>query len=69
MKTITGKKLTMTIADIQFELGVSRKKATAFALNYLHYKKLGRTYVFSRKEFENLINSEECLDFELPTVY
>jgi hypothetical protein len=59
-------KTTMTIADISFELGLSRKKATTFALNYLHYKKIGRTYVFSRKEFENIINQEQSVEFLLP---
>jgi hypothetical protein len=62
-------KSTMTIAEVQFELGVSRKKATVFALNYLHYKRIGRTYVFSRKEFESIINSKECLEYNLPAVY
>ena len=59
----------MTISEIQFELGVSRKKATVFALTYLLYKRIGRTYIFSRQEFEELINYKECLEYSLPTVY
>lgn len=61
-----SKKITMTIKDVQYELGISRKKATAFALTYLHYKRIGRTYVFSRKEFERIINQEESVEYYLP---
>lgn len=56
----------MTIADIQFELGLSRKKATVFALTFLHYKKIGNTYIFSKKEFEEIINQEQSVEYSLP---
>ncbi|SHL45315.1 hypothetical protein SAMN02745136_04938 [Anaerocolumna jejuensis DSM 15929] len=59
-------KSTMAISDIQFELGVSRKKATAFALSFLHYKKIGNTYVFSRREFDEIINQEQSVEYSLP---
>lgn len=49
----------MSIKDIQKELGVSRKVATAWAQQYLHYKRIGRQYIFSRKEFLDVIESKE----------
>lgn len=60
-------KLTITIKEIQQELGVSRRVATAWATQYLHYKVIGHHYFFSRKEFVALI--EEQRDVEYPINY
>lgn len=58
-------KRTMTIADIQYELGVSRKVATAWAQQYLHYKRIGRQYIFSRKEFTEVIEAQTDVIYEV----
>lgn len=58
-------KCTMTIADIQYELGVSRKVATSWAQQYLHYKRIGRQYIFSRKEFAEVIEAQTDIIYEL----
>lgn len=63
----TKEPLTITIKEIQSELGVSRRVATAWATQYLHYKVIGRHYFFSRKEFIDLI--EEQRDVEYPISY
>lgn len=62
---MTKPKATMTIKDIQEELGVSRKVATAWSKQYLHYKLIGRRYLFSRQEFLEIINQQEDVIFEV----
>lgn len=58
-------KSTMTIKDIQNELGVSRKVATAWSKQYLHYKLIGRRYIFSRKEFIQAIEQPEDVEYQI----
>lgn len=60
-----GTKLTITIKEIQEELGVSRRVATAWATQYLHFKQIGRQYLFSRREFEEVINANENIIYEI----
>lgn len=58
-------RIAMSLADIQNELGVSRKVATAWAQQYLHYKRIGRRYLFSRKEFEEMFALKEDLTYDI----
>lgn len=58
-------RLTITLKEIQEELGVSRKVATAWAQQYLHYKRIGRQYIFSRKEFTEVIEARKDIIYEL----
>ena len=58
-------RITMTLKDIEIELGVSRKVATAWAQQYLHYKRIGRQYIFSRKEFTEVIEAQTDIIYEL----
>lgn len=60
-----GIKLTITIKEIQEELGVSRRVATAWAQQYLHYKRIGRQYIFSRREFTEVIEAQTDIIYEL----
>lgn len=60
-----SQRLTMSLKDIELELGISRKTASAFAKTYLHFKKIGRRYVFSRREFEEVIEAKENIIYEL----
>lgn len=60
-----GTKLTISIREIQEELGLSRKVATAWAQQYLHYKRIGRQYIFSRKEFAEVIEAQTDIIYEL----
>lgn len=57
--------IVITIAEIENELGVSRKVATAWAQQYLHYKRIGRRYLFSRKEFEETFALKEDLTYDI----
>lgn len=58
-------KVTMTLKDIQNELSLSRKVSTAWAQQYLHYKRIGRQYIFSRKEFTEVIEAQTDVIYEL----
>lgn len=58
-------KCTMSIADLSFELGVSRKVAAAWGKQYLHYKVIGRQYIFSRKEFLQIIEDSKDIVYRL----
>lgn len=64
-KKEASQRLTMSLKDIELELGISRKTATAFAKTYLHFKRIGRQYVFSRREFEEVIEAKENIIYEL----
>jgi hypothetical protein len=56
----------ITVYDVQNQyIQGWYKKIKAFCLTYLQYKKIGRTYYFSRAELEKLLNSNKQLEFEL----
>lgn len=66
-QTKQKEKATMSLTDIQQELGISRKVATAWAKQFLNYKRINRQYIFSRKQFLEII--EEAADVEYKVTY
>ena len=63
--SVKKQRVTITLKEIQEELGMSRKVATAWSKQYLHYKLIGRRYIFSRKEFIQAIEQQENVIYEI----
>lgn len=62
------KRKCMTAKEVKEEyLDMDIKKIRAFLNQYCSYKKIGNTYVYSREEVENLLLSEDSIEFQIET--